>query len=49
VGRHRRKWEDSIKMDLKEMGWGFVDWINLAQVRCRWRAVVNTLRNLLVS
>jgi hypothetical protein len=47
-GRPRRRWEDNIKMDLREVGRGGMDWINLAQDRDRWRAVVNTVMNLLV-
>jgi hypothetical protein len=46
--RPRRRWEDNIKMDLREVGWGGVDWINLAQDRDRWRALVNTVMNLWV-
>ena len=41
--RPRRKWEDNIKMDLQEMGCGGMDWINLAQNRDRWQALVNAL------
>jgi hypothetical protein len=44
----RRRWEDEIRMDLREIGWGSVDWIQLAQDRDRWRAVVNTVMNLRV-
>jgi hypothetical protein len=44
----RRRWEDNIKMDLREVGWGGMDWINLAQDRNRWRALVNTVMNLRV-
>jgi len=40
-GRPRRRWEDNIKMDLREVGCGCVDWIELAQDRDRWRALVN--------
>jgi hypothetical protein len=46
--RPRRRWEDNIKMDLREIGFGDVGWINLAQDRDRWRALVNTVMNLLV-
>jgi hypothetical protein len=46
LGRPRRRWEENIKMDLWEKGFGDVDWINLAQNRDRWRAVVNTVMNL---
>jgi hypothetical protein len=48
LGRPRRRWEDGIKMDLREMGWGGVEWIQLAEVRDRWRAVVNAVMNLRV-
>jgi hypothetical protein len=48
LGRHRRRWEDNVKMDLREIGFGYVDWINLAQDRDRWRAVVNTVMNFRV-
>jgi hypothetical protein len=46
--RPRRRWEDGIRMDLREIGWGSVDWIQLAQDRDRWRAVVNMVMNLRV-
>jgi hypothetical protein len=45
LGRLRRKWEDNIRMDLREIGWGGVDWIDLAQNRDQWRALVNTVMN----
>jgi hypothetical protein len=48
LGRPRRRWEDGIRMDLREIGWGSVDWIQLAQDRDRWRALVNTVMNLRV-
>jgi hypothetical protein len=48
LGRPRRRWEDNIKMDLREVGWGGMDWINVAQDRDRWRALVNAVRNLRV-
>jgi hypothetical protein len=48
LGRSRRRWEDNIKMDLREVGWGGMDWINLAQDRDRWRALVNEIMNLRV-
>ena len=44
LGRPRRKWEDNIKMDLQEVG-GDGDWMELAQGRDRWRALVNTVMN----
>jgi hypothetical protein len=46
--RPRRRWEDNIKMDLREKGFGDVDWIHLAQDRDRWRALVNTVMNIRV-
>jgi hypothetical protein len=48
LGRPRRIWEDNIKMDLREIGFGDVDWIHLAQDRDRWRVIVNTVMNLRV-
>ena len=48
LGRPRRRWEDNIKMDLQEVGGSCGDWMELAQVRERWRALVGTVRNLLV-
>jgi hypothetical protein len=48
LGRPRRKWEDKIKMGLREIGFGDVDWINLAQDRDMWRALVNTVMILRV-
>jgi hypothetical protein len=46
--RQRRRWEDGIRMDLSEIGWESVDWIQLAQDRHRWRDIVNTVINLRV-
>jgi hypothetical protein len=43
LGRTRRGWEDNIKMDLGEIGFGGADWIHWAQDRDRWRALVNTV------
>jgi hypothetical protein len=48
LGRPRRRWEDNIKMDLIEIGWGDMDSIDLAQDRDQWRALVNTVMNLWV-
>ena len=48
IGRPRRRWEDNIKMDLQEMGGGCGDWMELAQNRDRWRALVSTVRNFRV-
>jgi hypothetical protein len=41
LGRPRRRWEDNIKIDLRETGWGGVDWLDLAQDRNQWKALVN--------
>ena len=46
LGRPRRKWEDNIKMELQKMGRGCGDWMELAQDRDRWRALVSTVMNL---
>jgi hypothetical protein len=48
LGRPRRRWMDTIRMDLGEVGWGNVDWIGLAKDRNRWRALVNSVFNLRV-
>jgi len=48
LGRPRRRWEDNIKMDLQEVGSGGTDWIELAQDRESWQALVNTVINLRV-
>ena len=48
LGRPRRRWEVNIKMDLQEMGRGCGDWIELAQDRDRWRALVSRLMNFRV-
>jgi hypothetical protein len=48
LGRPRSRWEGNIKLDLREIGFGDVDWIHWAQDRDRWRAVVNTVMNLRV-
>jgi hypothetical protein len=48
LGRPRRRWEDGIRMDLREIGLRSVDWIQLAQDRDRWWALVNTVMNLRV-
>jgi len=49
IGRTRRRWEDNIKMDLQEVGGGCSDWMELAQDRDRWRALVSTVMNLRVQ
>jgi hypothetical protein len=46
LGRPRRRWVDNTKMDLREMGWDGVNWINLAEDRGQWRALVNTVMNI---
>jgi hypothetical protein len=48
LGRPRRRWEDNIKMDLQEVGGGHGDWMELAQDRDRWRALVGTVRDFQV-
>ena len=48
LGRPRRRWEDTIKMDLREVGGGG-DWMELVQDRDRWRAFVNTVMNFRVT
>ena len=48
LGRPRRRWEDNIRMDLRELGGGCVDWMELAQDRDRWRALVSAVMNLRV-
>jgi hypothetical protein len=46
LGRPRRRWENSIKLDHQEVGCGSMDWIELAQDRDRWRALANAITNL---
>jgi hypothetical protein len=46
LGRPRHSWECNIKMELQEVGWGGMDWIDLPWDRDRWRALVNLLMNL---
>jgi hypothetical protein len=46
LGRLRRRWEDNIKMHLREIGIDGTNWIHLAQYRVQWRACVNTVMNL---
>jgi hypothetical protein len=48
LGRPTRRWAINIKMDLREIGWGGMDWIDLAQDRDQWRDLVNTVMNLRV-
>jgi len=48
TGRPRRRWVDNIRMDLQELGCGYMDWIGLAQDRDRWRTLVSAVMNLRV-
>jgi hypothetical protein len=48
LGRPRRRWVDNIRMDIREVGWGDVDWIGLAKDRNMWSALVNSVFNLRV-
>jgi hypothetical protein len=48
LGRPRRRWVDNIKIGLREIGWDGMDWIDLAQDRDHWRALVNTVMNFRV-
>jgi hypothetical protein len=46
LGRPRHRWVDNIKVDLRDIGWDGVDWIDLAQDRDQWRSLVNAVMNL---
>jgi hypothetical protein len=48
LGRTRSRWMDNIKMDLREIGWGGMDWIDLTQDKNQWSALVNTVKNFWV-
>ena len=48
LGRHRRRWMDNIRMDLREVGCGYMDWIGLTQDRDSWRTLVSAVMNLQV-
>jgi hypothetical protein len=48
LGIPRHRWEDNIKMDFREIAWGGMDWIDLAQDRDQWRAFMNTVVNIVV-
>jgi len=48
LGRPRCRWMDNIRMDLQEVGSGYMDWIGLAQDRDRWRTLVSVVMNLRV-
>jgi hypothetical protein len=49
LGRQTCRWVDNGKMDLREIGWDGMDWIDVAQNRDQWRALVNTVMNLRVA
>jgi hypothetical protein len=49
LGRPRRRWVDYIKIDLREIEWDGMDWIDLAQDRDQWRAHVNTVMNFWIT
>jgi ribosome biogenesis protein Nip4 len=46
--KKRHRWEDNIRMELREIGWDFVDWMHLAQDRYQWQVFVNMVMNLQV-
>jgi hypothetical protein len=48
LGRQRRRWVDNIEIDLREIGWVCMDWIDLVQDRNKWRALVNSIMTLRV-
>jgi hypothetical protein len=48
LGRRRRRWVNNIRIDLREIGWDGMDWIERAQDRDQWKALVNTVMNLRV-
>jgi hypothetical protein len=48
LGRPRSRWEDNIRMDLREMEWEGVNWMHLAQARDQWQVLVNTIMKLRV-
>jgi hypothetical protein len=48
LGRWRHRWVDNIEIDLREIGWNSMDWIDVAQDRDQWRAFVNTVINVRV-
>jgi hypothetical protein len=48
LGRPRRRWVDDVKMDLRETGWNGIGWINVAQDRDQWRALLSTVVNFRV-
>jgi hypothetical protein len=48
LGRSKRRWIDNVKIDLRDIRWDAMDWIDLVQNRDKWRALVSTVMNLLV-
>jgi hypothetical protein len=46
MGRHRRRWEDNIKVDIQEVGEGRGNWMEIAQDKDGWRAIVSTVKNI---
>jgi hypothetical protein len=48
LGRSRRRWVDNIEMDLRQIGWSDMDWVDLAHDRGQWRVLVKTVMNLRV-
>jgi hypothetical protein len=48
LGRPRRMWVNNIKMDIEEIGWYGVDWIDMAQDREQWRVIVSTVMNVYI-
>jgi hypothetical protein len=48
LGRSRRRWENNIRMDIREIGWEVVDWIHVGEDRDQWRVLVNTVINFRV-
>jgi len=48
LGRPRRRWVDNIRMDLQDVGCGYMDWIGLSQDRDRWRTLVSAVMNIQV-
>jgi hypothetical protein len=48
LGRPGRRWMDNVKVDLRKVGWDGMEWIDMAQDRDQWRALVNTVMNIRV-
>jgi hypothetical protein len=48
LGRPRRRWEDNVKINFREVGWGGMNWIHLSQDRDHWRALVTAVMNIRV-